>query len=67
MHIHRLVWVKRTPEVKCEDCGLRLRLALREEAIFVQNHNAYGPDGPMVFGEHGAIVVPLNFTMSEVS
>lgn len=66
MHIHTMVWVKRTPGVVCEGCGLRYRLALHHEAVWVQKNDAYAEGGPMVFGEHGAVIVPLDFAIPEV-
>lgn len=63
MHIHMLRWVKLTPNVVCDECGLSLRLALFHEAVWIQRNDAFEPDGPMNFGDGGAIVVPHNFSI----
>lgn len=63
-HLHRLVWVKRTTFIECQDCNLRLRFASYDEANHVIATDDFLPDGPMFF-EQGAIVVPLTYSVKE--
>lgn len=60
-HIHTLEWVKRTPHINCTGCDLRLRFATYTEAVYIYDHDAFAPDGPMVFSTSGSIAVPLDY------
>lgn len=66
-HIHTLVWEKFTRFVNCSGCDLALRFASYDEANFIYDNEAFGPDGPMVFGSAGALVVPINYTIPKES
>lgn len=62
MHLHTLRLVPLSIRVECEGCDVALRLATRNEAIFVQTTNGYEDDGPML-GPTNVVVVPVDFSL----
>jgi len=61
MHLHDLRVIPLTTRVECA-CGLTLRLATYDEAVFIQRTGLLGTDGIMQ-GPTGIVCVPVDFSL----